>query len=265
VGLPLTGGRTFGEADREDAPGVVIVSRGLAERYWPGRNPIGKRLKWGGPDSQALWLTVVGVAANARYRGMAATRLDVYVLFRQTQWRLNHLVLRTAGDPTAIVPELRRLLEQRDDRVEAVSVTTVEQLIHRSLRAPRSNTLLLGLFAALALAVGGVGIYGVLAGAVSQRRRELGVRMALGAPPGQVVRLIAMEALRLAGPGVLVGLPAALLLTWLLRDLLYGVSAVDPFTFLTIPLFVVAVALMASLVPAARGARVDPATVMRVE
>jgi putative ABC transport system permease protein len=264
-GIPLLSGRPFQASDDEDAPGVVIVSRGLARRFWPGADPIGRRIKWGPPDGPAPWLTIVGVAGDARYRALQSPTLDVYVPYRQSPWGLNHLIVRAAGDPAALAGALAREARAIDPGVATLDAATARELVDSALRRPRFNTLLLGFFAAAALALAGVGIYGVTSYAAARRTREMGIRMALGAGPGQVRRLVIGQALRAGAVGIAIGLAAALAGTRLLSGLLFEVRPADPLTFAAVPIFLALVAALAGWVPARRAAKLAPTAALRAE
>ncbi|HMB52967.1 MAG TPA: FtsX-like permease family protein, partial [Thermoanaerobaculia bacterium] len=269
IGIPIHEGRHFARSDDADAPGVVVVSRALAEAHWPGESPVGKRLKWGGPESQSPWLEIVGVAGDARYRRMEEVSLDVYVPHTQTTWSLNHLVVRTAGDPLAVAPSVREAIREVDPNLQPMDVATTAQMVSRAVARPRFNAVLLGVFAGLALVLGAVGLYGVLSYIVALRRKEIGIRMALGARPEQAARLALGQALRLTLVGVALGVAASLwlsrALTGLLSDVLFEVAATDVATLVTVPWLLVAVALLAAAAPALRASRVDPGVVLRAE
>ena len=265
AGIPVLEGRDITAADDETAPRVVIVSAATASRFWPNTSPVGKRLKWGPPDSPAPWIEVIGVAGAARYRDPRVETLDVYVPYTQSPWKLNHLVVRTAGDPAALASPVRTALAEIDPGVRLTHVATVGELASLALSQPRFQVTLVGVFAAVALLLGAVGIFGVVSFATARRTRELGVRMALGARGLDVQRLVVMETLRTVGAGIIAGIGGAMAGSRLLEALVYGVSARDPLTYVVVPAVVVGVALLAALVPARRAARVDPATVLRME
>jgi putative ABC transport system permease protein len=191
--------------------------------------------------------------------------LDVYVPYTQSPWKLNHLVVRSAGDPSALAASLRSALSEIDPEARATQVATVGELASAALRQPRFQVTLVGTFAALALLLGAVGIFGVVSFATARRTRELGVRMALGARGSDVQRLVLGETLRTVGVGVAVGVVIAVAGARVLRALVYGVSTTDPLTFAVVPVIVVAVAVLAAMIPARRAARVDPATVLRMD
>jgi putative ABC transport system permease protein len=265
AGIPLLQGRAFGDADSETAPRVVIVSVATARRFWPNDSPVGKRLKWGPPDSPAPWMEVVGVVGAARYRDPRTESLDVYVPYTQSPWTLNHLVLRTAGEPAALTASLRSALAELDPEAKAVQVATVEELAAAAMRQPRFQMTLVGAFAGLALLLSAIGIFGVVSFATARRTRELGVRVALGARAADLQSLVVRETLRTVGVGIVIGLIAALAGARVLRSLIYEVSATDPLTFLAVPVLVALVAVLAAIIPARRAARVDPVTVLRAE
>ena len=263
AGIPMVQGRALSDADDEKAPRVVVVSAATARRFWPIASPIGKRLKWGSPDSPAPWVEVVGVVGAARYRDPRVESLDVYVPYTQSPWKLNHLVVRAAGDPAALAAALRRAVAEVDPEARAVQVATVDELASAALRQPRFQVTLVGTFAGLALLLGAVGIFGVVSFTTARRTRELGVRMALGARASHVQWLVVGETLRTVGVGVVVGVIAAAGGARLLRSLIYGVSATDPATFVAVPVVMVAVAVIAAAIPARRASRVDPVSVLR--
>ena len=265
VGIPVVQGRGVLESDDEISPKVVIVSAAMARRFWPNESPIGKRLKWGPPSSPAAWIEVVGVVGAARYRDPRFESLDVYVPYTQSPWKLNHLVVRAAGDPRAVIASVRSAIAEVDVEARAVQVATVADLAAAALRQPRFQVTLVGAFAALALLLGAVGIFGVVSFATARRTRELGVRMALGARPTDVKLLVIRETLKTVAVGIVVGIGAALAGVRLLRGLVYGVSAADPLTFVAVPVVVTAVAVLAAAIPARRASRVDAVTVLRAE
>lgn len=244
---------------------MVVVSAAMARRFWPNESPIGKRLKWGPPASRAPWIEVVGVVGAARYRDPRVESLDVYVPYTQSPWKLNHLVVRAAGDPRAVIASVRSTIAELDPEARAVQVATVGDLAAVALRQPRFQVTLVGAFAALSLLLGAVGIFGVVSFATARRTRELGVRMALGARSRDVTLLVIRETLRMVAVGIAVGVAAAAAGARVLRGLVYGVSAADPLTFVVVPIVVMAVAVLAAAIPARRASRVDAVTVLRVE
>jgi putative ABC transport system permease protein len=265
AGIPVLQGRTFSPADDEHAPNVVVVSAAMARRFWPNASPIGKRLKWGPPESNTPWIEVVGVVGAARYRDPRRESLDAYVPYTQSPWKLNHLVVRSMEDPSAVTSALRGAVSELDPEARAVRLATVDELAASALRQPRFHVTLVGAFAAVALVLGAVGIFGVVSFATTRRTRELGVRVALGAGSANIQALVLGETLRTVAVGVVVGLAAAVAGARLLRALVYGVSATDPLTFTVVPSVVILVAVLAAAIPARRASRVDPMSVLRLE
>jgi putative ABC transport system permease protein len=267
MGLPLVAGRDFTDRDRDGAPGVVIVSRTLAERHWPGQDPIGKRLRIPLADSKyhQSWLSVVGVSADARYRELRAARLDIYLPFLQYAGALHHLVARTDRDPVTLAGPIRAALRSLDPDLVVSDVATMEALVSASQREWRFSLQVVAAFAGAALGLAVLGIYGVVAHGVAQRTREVGIRMALGARTGDVVRLMARLTLLPACLGLAVGLGGALATAPLLRGILFGVSPADPTVLASTTALVSGVAALATLIPARRAGRVDPALALRQE
>jgi predicted permease len=265
AGLAVLQGRAISIADVETGPKVVVVSAATAHKFWPNESPIGKRLKWGPPDSPGPWVEVVGVVNAARYRDPRVESLDVYVPYTQSPWKLNHLLVRAAGDPGALAASVRSAISELDPDARAVRIATVSELASAVLRQPRFQMTLVGTFAALALVLGAIGIFGVVSFATARRTRELGVRMALGASATNVHVLVIGETLRTVVVGIAIGGGAAVAGARLLRSLVYGVSTIDPVTFIVVPLVVAAVAALAAAIPARRASRVDPVTVLRME
>jgi putative ABC transport system permease protein len=263
--IPLVEGRDFTDADRKGSEGVAIVSRTMARRYWPGRSAVGGRLKFGDPDSPAPWLTVVGVAGDVRYREWDTARPDIYVPYLQRCEYRSDFVIRTALDPMSLAGAVRREVYAIDKDQAVTGVTTMERLVDGALARPRFNTLLLAIFAALALLLAALGVYGVMAHTVSQQTREIGIRVALGAPARSVMRLIIVRGMSLAGVGLLLGLAGAAASGRLLSGLLFGIGAADPATYAVAGGVLLVVALLACWIPARRVLRVDPVVALRHE
>jgi putative ABC transport system permease protein len=266
VGMTLVRGRGFTEADHAEAPPVVVVNDTLARSAWPDRDPIGRRVRPGGDQSEAPWMTVIGVIRDAqRTEVTRAIRPEVYTTTLQGSLRTQTLLVRTAGDPTAIVPSIRRELQALDPQLPLFGVTTLERELARTLNRPRFQAVLFAGFAGIALLLATIGIYGVTSHAVGQRTQEVGIRMAMGAARRDVLRLIFVQHLRPAVAGLIVGVVGAVLLSRLLRSLLFGVSATDPSTFVVVAGVLLAVAAVACWVPARRATRVDPLVALRAE
>jgi putative ABC transport system permease protein len=275
IGLPLARGRDFDGRDDLGAPGVVIVNEWMAERHWPGADPIGERITLDDPDKDPAWLTVVGVAGNAaRSRWAAAPEEEMFLPFLQARkyresphsaYTYMTVVVRASGDAAAFGPSLRAAVWGADPDVTVSAVQTMDEVVARSTASPRFYLLLLGTFAAVALALAAVGIYGVMSYSVARRTNEIGIRMALGARPSDVLRLVMREAVTVTAAGAAAGLAAALALTRLMAGLLYGVAATDPATFAGVCVVLTLVALTATYLPARRATRVDPLTALRYE
>ncbi len=263
MAVALLEGRGFTEADRADGPGVAIVSRALAEQYWPDEHVIGKRMKLIGDEE---WRTIVGVAEDVAWQSLTAERgTGLYVPLRQGPTGPMRVVVRTTSDPHAFAANLRALVTSIDEDTPVSDVRTMQQLVSASAATPHFAMLLVGLFAAVALALGAIGVYGVLAFTVSERTREIAVRMALGARTGEVLRLVLRRGLLLVLAGNAIGVASALAVTRLLSAMLFGVSAADPLTFAVVTATLIVTALAASYLPARRAARVEPMTALRHE
>jgi putative ABC transport system permease protein len=267
MGIRLVRGRAFDEQDREGQPGVVVVSETLARRYWPGEDPIGKRLKIPLPPTEYdnRWLTVVGVAGDARYRELRATRLDLYMPHRQSNHRLQHVVLRTRGEVAGLPAAIRRIVHELDPNQPAPGVTPMSDVVSEALGGPRFAARVFGAFAMVTLLLAGLGLYGLVAYSVSQRTREIGVRMSLGARPTDVARLVLAEGLRPAVFGIALGLAGALAGARLVSSLLFGVLPADAPTQAAATAVLIVVAILACALPAWRALRVQPAVALRHE
>ncbi len=265
TGLRLVRGRAFTRADAPGAPRVVILGESIARRFWPGDDPVGKRIKWGGPDSPAPWLEVVGVVEDSRYRGLEAVSLDAYVPYEQSPWPMNHLVMRTSGDPGAVAAALRREIATIEPSVRLLDVATVGAMMRTQLARPRFATTLIGTFGLVALLLAAVGLSGVLWFTTRQRTREIGIRMALGATSGAIRAEVLREGLVLALVGLAVGAAGAAALSRLLRSLLYEVGPHDLPTYASVAIVLAAVAAGASFFPAWRASREDAAVALRAE
>jgi putative ABC transport system permease protein len=268
MGIQLLGGREFEEGrDRTDSPVVVLVSEAFARRFWPNESAVGKRVNPGDPNDPADWYEVVGVVRDVRQFELAAEpKPQMYFTYTQAGVFLpRHLVVSTDADPLAVAGAVRSAVWEVDREQPVSDISTMREVLSESLARERFSMMLLGVFAALALLLAAVGLYGVMSYTVAQRTREIGLRMALGAQRGDVLRLVVGQGLKLVLAGVALGLVAAVALTRLMKSLLYGVSATDPATLVTISLVLVAVAVVASYIPARRATRVDPLTALRYE
>ncbi len=265
MGTPLLQGREFTDADRDGAPRVAIINEAAARRYWPGQNPLGRRLFTGDPTPENA-LEIVGIVPTGRYHTLGEEPRPVfYECFLQGQPLSGGLVAQAQGAPEMALSMIRGVAQELDARLALTRLSTLEDHLSLALFPMRTSGLLLGVLGLVALVLATSGLFGVIAYSVSQRTREVGIRMALGAQHGDVLRLVMRQGLRLAGLGIVVGLVGALGVTRLLRGLLFGVTATAPLTFIAVPLVLLAVALLACWLPARRAARVDPMVALRSE
>ena len=268
MGVPLLRGRYFNEQDTPASAPVLLVSESLAKRYWPNQDPIGKRLKWGPPESNDPWLTIVGVVGDVKQGPLDAPTIQhTYEPYAQRNVPASSLnvALRAAGGPTSLAASLRAAVWRLDRQLAVAQVRAMDEVISEST-APRRFTLyLLAAFAALAVVLAAIGIYGVISYSVAQRTHEIGIRMALGAQRGDVLRQVVGQGLHLLGAGVLIGVVGALALTRFLLSLLYEVRPNDPLTFISVSLILTSVALLACYIPARRATKVDPMNALRYE
>jgi len=264
MGIPLAAGRAFDAGDAPAAPGVAIINETMARAAWPGENPVGKRMKMG-VETQP-WLTIVGVVKDVRLRLGMAPGPQAYVPYAQSAaFGPRDLVVRTKIDPASLAAAVRQEVWAVDKDQPVAGVRTMEQILADSIDRPRFNALLLALFGATALALAGVGIYGVMAYTVTQSTREIGIRMALGAQAADVRQMIVSQALRLGAIGLALGLVAAWAATRVMASLLFGVGAGDPLTFAAVTAMLAAVLLVAAYVPARRATAIDPVVALRAE
>lgn len=262
--IPLVAGRTFTSQDHADAPRAVIINETLAKAGWPGQDPIGRRMRPGGENSQSPWMLVVGVIKDVhRSEVTRPIRPELYLCSLQATPRTQTLVVRTAGDPQAIFPAIRGEIQKLDPQLPLFAMGTLAGEVSETLTQPRFQATLFGGFAGIALLLAAIGIYGVTAHAVGQRTQEVGIRMALGARRGDVMRLLLGQHLRPALVGVVIGLAGALVLSRYLESLVYGVAATDPATFGFMGVSLLAVAVIACWIPAGRAMRVDPLIALR--
>jgi putative ABC transport system permease protein len=272
--IPIVRGRTITEADRRGALPVVLVNEFLARTYWPGENPIGKRITLAPPGKED-WRTVVGVVRDTiRNDWQERPAEEVFVPYLQEPSYLTKstqpfnyitLVLRTDGPPGAVAPALRAAIADLDRAAAVSEVQSMEDVVSNATAEPRFNLLLLSSFATVALVLAAIGIYGVMSYSVSRRTHEIGIRMSLGATPGDVLGVIVREGMALAGIGAAAGITAAFVLSRSMEKLLYGVRPTDPVTFGGVTLVLVLVSLVATYVPARRATSIDPVAALRGE
>jgi putative ABC transport system permease protein len=268
LGIQLLQGRPFdARTDRADTPNVVVISEAAARKFWPNQSPLGKRLTVGSPSNPEDWMEVVGVARDVRQFGLdAEPKPQMYLSYAQADFFApRHLVVRTEGEPLNLAGTVRQTVWGIDRDQPVAQVRPMEDVLSDSIARQRFSMLLLGIFAGVALILAAVGIYGVMSYTVAQRTHEIGIRLALGAQKRDVLRLAVGQGLRLVLVGVAIGLVAAVALTRLMSSLLFGVSATDPLTLAAISALLVAVAALASYVPARRATKVDPMIALRYQ
>lgn len=268
MSVPMLQGRTYNERDSENAPRVMIVNQELAQEVFPGENPVGKRINFGNVDAnqQPVWFEIVGVAANVRSLELREEpQSELYFSASQTIWPSMSLVIRSSVDPASLGASVRQIVNEVDKSVPVSKVQTMDHVVSQSITQPRFNLFLLGLFGAVALLLSAAGIYGVTAYTVTQRTHELGIRLALGAQVGDVLKMILRQGMAVIGVGMVLGLVAAFGLMRLLRSFLFGVGENDPVTFVAITFVLLVVALLACYIPARRATKVDPLEALRAE
>lgn len=275
LGIRFVAGRAFTGAEmKHDAPPVVIVNETLARLFFDEGRAVGERVKWGGAQSDAPWMTIVGVVGDVKQGGLdSAVTPAVYQPFAQAPdseiaffFRFMDIAVKVRGiDPLSLVPAVRREVRAMDAALPIANVRTMERVVTGTVRSQRFYTVLIAAFAGSALLLAAIGLFGVLATAVAQRTQEIGVRVALGAPPRSVFRLVLQDGLVYAGLGLVGGVVAAAAATRVLTRFLYGISAFDPLTFAAGTLVLAVVALAAGYLPARRAARIDPIVALRAE
>jgi putative ABC transport system permease protein len=276
MAVPLEKGRLFNEHDVETTPAVVIVNQEFAREYWPGQDPLGKRIAVGytGPGRRSTgaerYREVVGVVGDMKLRALdVPVNPSLYMPFKQDETHHDYasmsIFVRTIGDPVRFADTLRREIHVVSQDQTVGNITTVEDVISSGFSQRRFSLALLGSFAALALLLAAVGLYGTIAFSVSQRSREMGVRIALGATPHGLLCMIVKEGLRFAAAGLVVGVCLSLMLTRIMSSMLFRVGAFDPLTFMCVALVLIAVAAVASFLPARKAALADPIQALRAE
>jgi predicted permease len=268
MGIPLLDGRDFGEQDNQETPRVVIVNEAFARRFFPGPNPVeaavGKRVSFASVEGP--FMQIIGVAKDGKYFNIAEEpRPFIYSSLLQVYGSTTIVIARTMSDPSAMIGAIRSEVQKLDRNLPVFDVKTLTEHMRLSLFPTRVAAAMLGGFGLLALTLAAIGIYGVMSYSVAQRTREVGIRMALGAQAGDVLKLVVKQGMALVSAGVALGLGAAYLLTSLMSSVLFGVSATDPLTFIVIPLILTGVTLGACFVPARRATRVDPMIALRYE
>jgi putative ABC transport system permease protein len=268
MGVPILQGRAFDSGDRADSPTVAIVNQTFARRFFPGQNPVGQRIGWA-HDDPPNWKTIVGVAGDVKHFGLdRPEKPAVYDLYSQNgePWkRWMTLVIRSPRDPADVIAAAKQQIGALDKSLPATDVRTMDAVISLSTAPQKFNLTLLAIFAAIALALAAIGVFGVVSYSVTQRTQEFGIRLALGAQRADILRLTFGEAARLAAAGAIIGLAGAAVLTQFMSTLLFGISPYDPVTFTLVVVFLLAVAGAACIIPARRAIQVDPVTALRYE
>ena len=248
------------------APVVAVINESMARRYWPNENPIGRRITLGLPRPENPWVTIIGIAKDLPHRALDSLPQPDWYLSRPLGPQRNQILfVRTAGNPTDLAAPIREIVAALDPNQPVANIRTMTDVVAGTVAPRRFNMLLFTLFAALALLLATLGIYGVMAYSVAQRTHEIGVRMALGAQPGDVLRLVIGKGMTLTLIGVALGIAIALALTRLMATLLFGVSPTDLITFAAVSAFLIVIALLACYLPARRATKVDPLVALRYE
>jgi predicted permease len=270
MGVTLREGRWLNEHDDAQAMSVMLVNETLARQHWPNTIALGKRVKFGPRESRMPWFTIVGVVSDVRQMGMdVPVKAEMYIPYRQitshAYFRPRDLVIRTAGEPLNLVAAVRQAIHAVDPDQPVSTIATMDQLLIEESARRRIGMILLTAFAALALLLASLGIYGVLSYFVTQHTPEIGVRLALGAQPRNILRLVLRKGMSFTLLGVGIGIAASLALTRLMQSLLFGVSASDPLTLVMIAILLTVVAFFACWIPARRATKVDPIIALRYE
>jgi putative ABC transport system permease protein len=272
MGTRLVTGRWFTSADTTASQPVAVVNETLARAYWPDGRAVGGRLRVGSNDPGRPWVVVVGIVADERHNGVTGVVKEKFYI-PHSQWHVAtgnlvrnvFVVVRTTGDPMTLAAPVRSEIRQIDPQLPVANVRPLRDVVATALATPRLTGFLLMTFAGIALALAAIGIYGVLAYLVAVRTHEFGIRMAVGADRGRVLTLVMRQGLVLAAAGIAIGLGAAAVLARFMQSLLYQVRAIDPLTFVAVPLLLVVIAMAACLLPAVRATRVSPVTALRTE
>jgi len=270
LGIPLIRGRFFTSGDSKDTRRVLIVNQAQASRYWPGEDALGKRMSFGNPHVERDWLTIVGIVGDVKDKpGSASAEPAFWWPLQQlpfvSMFPEMSLVVRSNANPQLLTESVREQVKQLDPTLALADVRLMAEIADESVSTPRFALFLVGLFAALAVVLAAIGIYGVISYSVSQRIPEFGLRLALGAQPRGLMRLVLVQAGRLAAAGTMLGLIAALALARVLQSQIYDVSAADPLTFTAVGVMVLGVALLACYLPARRATKANPMVALRAE
>jgi predicted permease len=268
LGIPLVQGRFFSQGDSKDAPAVWIINQAMAKRYWPNEDAVGKRITFADNPNSKDWVTIVGVVGDVKDKPNSPGAEPAFWWPLPQAWRVfdqMSIVVRANGDPELLVNAVRKEVERLDPTLPLADVRTMDQIADAGVATPRFAFLLVGLFAALAIVLAAIGTYGVIAYSVSQRIPEFGLRLALGAPPSGLLRLVLAQGAQLAVSGAVLGIVVALTLARVLRSMIYNVSPADPLTFTAVGLMVIGIALLACYLPARRATKANPMVALRAE
>jgi putative ABC transport system permease protein len=265
--IPVLRGRGLEESDGETRPEIALINETMARALWPGQDPLGKRIKFPGSQSNPQpWRTVVGVVGDVRQYGLdREAPMQIYLPVAQFSTTMMNLVVRTSGDPVTMTGAVKKEIQDIDKDLAAFEVATMDQLLTETIALRRFSMTLLIIFAVVAVLLAAIGIYGVISYSISQGTHELGVRIALGATAGDILKLVVKQGMAMTGLGIVIGLVAAYGLTRLLSSLLYDVTATDPATFAVVSALLAGVALAATYIPARRATRIDPMVALRHE
>ena len=266
LGIPLLEGRAFSGGDNSSAAPVAIINRAMADKFWPHQNPLGQRLKIGSYDDKAPWKTIVGVVGDVRQHDLSKTAAPMmYAPYAQDPWTFMTVALRTESEPSSAASALLGAIRSVDPEEAVDHVRSMDDVVSRSVASKRTLLALIAAFSGVALLLAGVGVFGVVSFSVAQRTQEIGIRMALGALPGQVLRSVLLHGLRLAAIGIAIGTVGALALRRTLSHLLFAVNPSDPITFVVVSAVLLITVVLACLIPALRATRVDPMVALRYE
>jgi putative ABC transport system permease protein len=265
MGIPLRRGRFFTSFDRNGAQPVALISETAARRFWPDEDPVGRKITLGFVGESQL-REIVGIVGDVRHEGLDSDpRTEVFLPHLQEPYGSMTYVVRTGSEPSMLLQAIKNEVWAVNKNLPFSSIATIDDLVSKSLGERRFNLLLLGAFAGIALTLAGIGIYGLMSFSTSRRTHEIGVRIALGAQTGDIMKAVLKEGMLLTTAGLALGLIASIALTRFLSSLLFGVTATDPLTFFVISFVLAAVALVACFVPARRATRVDPMVALRYE